>query len=162
MCLLTAGRAAAAGAALGLLLALGGCAGPVVPPPPPRGTALPDLRGTWTGTWAGEPVALLITEQAEEGPGAGGFYVGTAHVLGERRPTIAGVLTFSDRTGTTATHARGWVGLEGGRLRLLVAAAPGAGRIVLDLAVEPDGRLIGTGESDFRWGPRGPVTLTRR
>lgn len=157
---MAAGRARVA--ALGLLLAVGACAGPIIPPPPAPGTALPDLRGTWTGTWAGEPVTLLITEQAEERPGAGGFYVGTAHVLGERWPTITGVLTFSDRSGATSTHARGWVGQEGRRLRLLVAAAPGAGDIVLDLAVEPDGRLTGTGASDFRWGPRGPVTLTRR
>jgi hypothetical protein len=153
------GRLAAVAA---LAAALGACAGPTVPPPPPPDTAVPDLRGTWTGTWAGTPVTLLIAEQAEGGERAGGFYVGTAHVLGERQPTVAGVLTFRDPTGTTTTHARGWVGVEGRRLRLLVVATPGAGNLALDLAVEPDGRLVGTGESDFRWGPRGPITLTRR
>jgi hypothetical protein len=71
-------------------------------------------------------------------------------------------LTFSDRTGTITTNARGWVGQGSRRLRLLVTATPGAGNIFLDLAVEPDGRLTGTGESDLRWGPRGPVTLSRR
>jgi hypothetical protein len=147
---------------MGPLLALAACAGPAIPPPPPPGTAVPDLRGTWTGTWAGAPVTLVIAEQVEEGPGAGGLYVGTAHVLGERQPTLAGVLTFTDPTGPTTTHARGWVGAEGRRLRLLVVGTPGAGDIALDLALEPDGQLTGTGWSAFRWGPRGPVTLTRR
>ena len=155
-------RAARRGVAVALAAVLVACAGPAIPPPPPPGAALPDLRGTWTGTWGGTPVTLLITEQADEGPGAGGFYVGTAHVLGERQPTVGGVLTFSDRTGTITTNARGWVGQGSRRLRLLVTATPGAGNIFLDLAVEPDGRLTGTGESDLRWGPRGPVTLSRR
>lgn len=158
-----AGARPASAALLGLLLAFAACTGRVIPPPPPApGTTVPDLRGTWTGTWGGTPVALLIAEQAEAGASAGGLYVGGAHVLGQRQPTVAGVLTFTGPRGTTTTHARGWVGVEARRVRLLVVATPGAGDMTLDLVLGPDGRLTGTGQSAFRWGPHGAVTLTRR
>ena len=45
---------------------------------------------------------------------------------------------------------------------LLVRAEPTDGQIYLRLHGAGAARLRGDGECTFRWGPRGPVELTRR
>ena len=89
---------------LGLVLAFAGCA--TAPPVGPPAVGAPDLRGSWTGTWGGEPLALLVTEQTI-GPGESGLVLGPWQVLGERYPTVTGVLTSTIRGERVSTHANG-------------------------------------------------------
>ena len=144
-----------------LVLALAGCAAwmPIPPPPPPTGP-VPDIAGTWRGTWGGEPVSLLITAQDADvgysGVAAGGFH------LGSRRPGVAGVLTSTIRGTSVSARAEGWLGMDArGRLVLLLQSEMPDGSQRLTLARVADDRLQGSGESSFSWGPRGPAQLTR-
>lgn len=144
-----------------LLAALiGGCAvGPPLPPPPSG--PVPDLVGTWRGTWAGAPVALLISAQTADS-GYSGIFLGDYQLGGPRRPGIAGVLTSTIRGEAVSSRAEGWMGHDAtGRLLLVVQTESPAGFQRLTLArVGPD-QLQGSGESSFTWGPRGPAALTR-
>lgn len=144
-----------------LAVLLAGCAvGPPLPPPP-RGP-VPDLVGTWRGTWAGEPLVLLIVEQTAES-GYSGIFLGDYQLGGLNRPGISGVLTSTIRGEAVSARAEGWAGHDAtGRLLLVVQSESPAGVQWLTLArVSPD-QLQGTGESSFRWGPRGTAQLTRR
>jgi hypothetical protein len=120
----------------------------------------PDLRGYWTGTWGGEPLTLLVTEQTIA-PGESGVVLGPWQVLGERYPTVAGVLTSTVRGERVSTHVDGLISQSGGApvLSLRARSAAGDQRITLRL-VDRD-RLQGSGDSQYRWGPRGPAQLTR-
>jgi hypothetical protein len=140
------------------VVALVGCA---TDPPlaPARPGEVPDLRGRWTGTWAGAPASLLVLEQ-EDVAGYRGVYVGSAVVLGQRPPGLSGTVTSTVDGRPVTANARGWVGYLDGRLTLRVRAETADGFQVLTLIPEGD-RLGGHGESSFRWGPRGPVELTR-
>jgi hypothetical protein len=146
-----------------LLLAalLGGCAlGPPLPPPP-RGP-VPDLLGTWRGTWASEPLTLLITEQTADS-GYAGIFLGDYQLGGPNRPGISGVLTSMIRGEAVSARAEGWAGNDAtGRLLLLVQSDSPAGVQWLTLARVGRDQLQGSGESSFRWGPRGPAQLTRQ
>jgi hypothetical protein len=140
---------------------VGGCAvGPSLPPPPSG--PVPDLIGTWRGTWGGEPIALLITEQTAHS-GYSGVFLGDYQLGGPHRPGIAGVLTSTIRGEAVSARAEGWAGNDAaGRLLLLVHSESPAGVQRLTLArVGPD-QLQGTGDSTFGWGPRGPARLTRQ
>jgi len=139
---------------------LWGCATNLpVPPPPPTGP-VPDLVGTWRGTWGGEPVSLLITDQLAVG--YSGVYLGTWQLGGPQRPGIAGVLTTTIRGSAVSSRAEGWLGNDArGRLVLLVQTETPDGAQRLTLARVADDRFQGSGESSFRWGPRGPAELTR-
>jgi hypothetical protein len=144
-------------------LALAGCG--VNPPrvvPVPEAAGVIDLRGTWTGTWGGTPLTLVLLEQEELGAYTG-VYLGSLQVLGERTPSVSGVLTSTIRGEPVSVNARGWLGTLNGRLALVVAASsPPVGTQYLTLTrIEPS-RLAGSGESEFPWGPRGLVELTRR
>jgi hypothetical protein len=121
---------------------------------------VPDLRGTWTGTWDGRPASLLVTDQRDEYTDAG-VYVGSYAVLAERRPGLSGILTSSIGHDSISTNAQGWFGYSGGRLVLVLKADTGDGAQYLTLGLTDGRRMQGTGESSFRWGPRGPVELTR-
>jgi hypothetical protein len=140
------------------LAALVGCA---TDPPlaPARAGEVPDLRGRWSGTWAGTPATLLVLEQ-EDASGYRGVYVGSAVVLGERPPGLSGTLTSTVNGRPVTANARGWVGHLDGRLTLRVRAETSDGVQVLTLIPTGD-QLQGSGESSFRWGPRGLVGLTR-
>jgi hypothetical protein len=128
------------------------------PPPPPSATRLPpDLRGTWTGTWGGTPLSLLITEQADAGDPVRGVYLGTFLVLGERAPTLSGVMTYTRRGEAVSVSVRGWTRA----VTLVLAAATPDGNQRLALRGAGSERLAGTGESDFRWGPQGMVEIAR-
>jgi hypothetical protein len=142
--------------AIGLLLATAGC-GTV--PAPPSGMVVPDLRGTWTGTWGGQPMTLLIRDQQDPG-GDGGVYLGSWQVLGDTRPAVSGVLTFTLRESSISTGMHGRLGYAGG-VTLRIEANPADGRQELMLK-HRDGRLSGDGTSAFPWGPQGAIELTSK
>lgn len=123
--------------------------------PPP-----PDFRGTWSGTWAGTPLTLVVTEQTALGP-AGGVYLGPLP-LDQRVPGIVGIMTSTIGGNQVTTSARGWLGSTGSAVTLLVQTQTSHGLQQLNLTrVEAD-RLVGRGKSDFYWGPTGAVELSRR
>jgi hypothetical protein len=142
-----------------VLVLFAGCATTQAPPPAP---IVPDLRGTWTGTWGGTPLTVLVLEQ-RSGHGDSGLVIGPWQVLGERYPTLTGVVTASIRGEMVSTHMEALIGdAGGGRLVATVRARSAAGdqRLTLRL-VDPD-HLQGAGDSQYAWGPRGPVQLVRR
>ncbi len=144
--------------ALVLALFLAGCASaqPIAPP----AVSAPDLRGSWTGTWGGEPCALLLTEQTI-GPGESSVMLGPWPLLGERYPSVTGVLTSTIRGERVSTHVDGLLGQTAGALVLTLRARAGAGDQRLTLRLIDRDRLHGSGDSQFRWGPQGPAQLTR-
>lgn len=145
-----------------VVLALAGCETvPPAPPPLPAGAAVPDLRGTWTGTWGGAPLTLIVTDQDEVGVDSG-LSIGTWQVLGRRGPGLSGVLTFTVRGERVSVPVVGWLGSDAGRLALLLEARGTAGDQYLRLAQVGPERLHGTGESTYPWGPRGAASLVRQ
>jgi hypothetical protein len=145
-----------------IALWLGGClaAGPPLPPPPSG--PVPDLVGTWRGTWAGEPLALLVVTQLGD-TGYSGFSIGDYQLGGPRRPGFSGVLTSTVRGEAVSSRAQGWLGNDAtGRLLVLIESDSPAGYQYLTLARVDRDRLAGSGQSSFAWGPRGPAELTRQ
>jgi hypothetical protein len=150
-------------AVLGLVLILVGCSGSPGPmaPPPLYTVDIPDFRGTWTGTWGGSPVRLVIAEQ-EDQDARSGVYLGSMQVLGQRVPGVSGVLTSVVGGGQVSAAVKGWLTSSGrGAAMLLLEARTVDGIQHLALTSGPPDRLAGRGDSDFRWGPRGPVELIR-
>jgi hypothetical protein len=144
-----------------LAAALSACETGTPVPAPPTGP-LPDLVGTWRGTWGGEPLALLVTDQSIDA-GYSGVYLGSWQLGGPRRPGIAGVLTTTIRGAAVSSRVEGWLGNDAsGRLVLLVQTETPDGLQRLTFARVAEDRLQGSGESSFRWGPRGPAELTRQ
>jgi hypothetical protein len=144
-----------------LVLALSGCAETVDQAPPPAVTDVSDLRGTWEGTWGGAPVQLVIVEQHELGDYSG-VYFGPVQVLGRRRPGVTGVLTSTIAGAPVSVNVEGWLGNINGKLALLLRAATRSGLQQLTLARTAEDRWTGRGESDFAWGPQGPIEIVRR
>jgi hypothetical protein len=144
-----------------LFLALAGCAHTVDLAPPPPATAVPDLRGTWMGTWGGTPVRLVISEQTELGAYSG-VYLGPVQLLGQRRPGVSGVITSTIAGAPVSASAEGWLGYSNGKLTLLVKAETSAGPQQLTLNRTADDRWSGRGESGFPWGPQGAVEIARQ
>jgi hypothetical protein len=142
---------------LALLLAAGCSSAPPVAPP---AVSAPDLRGTWTGTWGGEPFALLVTDQTI-GPGDSSVMIGPWQILGERYPTITAVMTSTIRGERVSTHADGLLGQSGGRIVVTLRARSAAGDQRVTLRLVDLDRLQGSGDSQYRWGPQGPALLTR-
>jgi hypothetical protein len=130
-------------------------------PPAPPAVIAPDLRGTWTGTWDGAPLSLLVIEQ-HSGHGDSGLVIGPWQVLGERYPVVSGVMTSSARGEAVSTRMDGVLADEGGRLVVTVRARSHAGEQRLTLRLVERDRLEGSGDSQYPWGPRGPVRLVRR
>jgi hypothetical protein len=149
-------------ALLGLVLFLAGCAGGPGPMPlPASAVELPDFRGIWTGTWGGSPVRLMITDQDDQ-DWRSGVYLGSMQVLGQRVPGVTGVLTSVIAGNQVSASVKGWLTISGrGALTLWLEARTVDGFQRLTLVSGPPDRLAGAGDSDFRWGPRGPVELTR-
>jgi hypothetical protein len=144
-----------------LVIAFSGCAQAVDQAPPPPVTAVPDLRGTWTGTWGGAPVQLVIVEQRELGDYAG-LYVGPVQLLGRRRPGVAAVLTSTIAGASVSVNAEGWLGYANGGLLLFLRATTPSGVQQVTLDRTAGDRWSGRGESDFAWGPQGPIEIVRR
>jgi hypothetical protein len=143
---------------LALALLVTGCA--TTPPVGPPAASAPDLRGTWTGTWGGAPATLMVTEQAL-GPGDSGLVLGPWQVLGEPYPRVSGVLTASAGGELVSTRMDGLLSQSGNAVVLNVRARSRAGEQYLTLRLDGD-RLLGTGDSQYPWGPRGPARLLRQ
>ena len=141
-----------------LALVVAGCATSQVVPPP--AVSAPDLRGTWIGTWGGTPLTVLVTEQ-RNGHGDSGLVIGPWQVLGQPYPTVIGVLTESIRGEMVSTHMDGLLSDSGGRLVVTVRVRAAAGDQRLTLRLVATDRLEGMGDSQYAWGPQGPVELAR-
>ena len=148
------------GVAAVLLLAVG-CTAPVPQPPPAgAGVTVANIRGSWRGTWGGAPAALLITDQQIQA-GYSGLYIGSYQLLGNERPGISGILTSQIDKEQTSVRAYGWFGGVGEQLTLRILADSPSGQQRLTLRPDGPDRFVGMGESSFRWGPNGPIELTR-
>jgi hypothetical protein len=142
------------------LLLLAGCA--THPQPGPPASVVPDLRGTWTGTWGGAPATLVVTDQ-DLGHGESGLVLGSWHVLGQLYPTATGVLTSTVNGQMVSTHMSGLFSDSGaGPILTVQARSTAAGDQWIQLRLVGGDRLEGTGESQLDWGPQGPVQLVRR
>jgi hypothetical protein len=152
------GRPWAAALVLVLATVLGACAGP------PRLTTpvglMPDLRGTWTGTWGASPVTLVILEQSDAEP-VDGVTVGPWPVSGQNLPGVVGVFTVRIRNETVSVNVNGRLGTSYGRLTLVLEPATVNGGWV-SLQRLDENRLAGTGTAQMSWEPQGRVELTRQ
>jgi hypothetical protein len=142
------------------LLAAACTTGTPLPQPPPPGVGVADSRGSWRGTWGGAPASLLITDQ-QPSAGYSGVYVGGYQVLGHERPGVSGILTSSINNAPTSVAAHGWLGGVDDRLTLRIIADSPEGQQRMTLRPDGPNRLVGMGDSSFRWGPAGPIELTR-
>ena len=142
-----------------LALVVAGCA--TSQPASPPAVSAPDLRGAWTGTWGGAPLTVLVTEQ-RNGHGDSGLVIGPWQVLGQQYPTVNGVLTASIRGEMVSTHMEGLLSDSGGRLVVTVRARSAAGDQRMTLRLVAADRLEGVGDSQYTWGPQGPVQLVRQ
>lgn len=131
--------------------------------PPPLATPagrLPDLRGTWTGTWAGTPVTLVILDQSDAAP-VEGVSVGPWQVFGRNLPGVSGILTVKIRSEMVSVNVQGRLGISNGRLTLVLEPATANGGWI-SLTRLDENRLAGTGTAQMRWEPQGPVELIRQ
>ena len=142
-----------------LALVVAGCAASQGVPPP--AVSAPDLRGAWIGSWGGAPLTVLVTEQ-RSGHGDSGLVIGPWQVLGQQYPTVSGVLTARIRGEMVSTHMDGLLSDSGGRLVVTVRARSAAGDQRLTLRLVAPDRLEGMGDSQYAWGPQGPVQLARQ
>ena len=147
---------------LALFIAVTGCESARSPAPPPPTSYDPggELTGTWTGSWGGTPLTLVIVEHTEGAPYSG-LYFGPWLIAGGRYPGIAGVLTYASRGVPTSVRFDGWI-YSSRPFTVLVRAEALDGQLDVHLRGAGADRLIGEGQSTFRWGPRGPVELTHR
>jgi hypothetical protein len=121
---------------------------------------MPDLRGTWTGTWGDAPMTLVILEQDNAAPG-NGVWLGPWQLLGGALPGVTGVLSVRIRTEMVSVSVRGRLGASNGRLTLVIEPATVNGGW-LSLAQSGENRLAGTGTAQMSWEPQGPVELMRQ
>lgn len=149
-------------AGLGLVLLITGCASTSerLRSTPPA-TTVPDLRGTWSGLWGGTPLTLVVVDQKEMAAYSG-IYLGPVQLLGQRAPGVNGVMTSTIRGDAVSVGVEGWFGSTRGGLMLVLRGVMPNGTQQLTLTRIDAEHLAGTGESSFRWGPQGPVDLTRR
>lgn len=141
-----------------LAMQVGACA--TTPPLTMPTGLLPDLRGTWKGTWGGTPLTLVILDQQEGAP-ADGVSIGSWHVLGRDLPGVSGILTFTVRGEPVSVNVQGRLGGSNGRLTLVLEPLTvNGGRITLTRRGEH--RLVGTGTTPMSWEPQGPVELIRQ
>ncbi len=144
-------------AALTLLLA--GCA--TTPPLTMPARPVPDLKGTWTGTWGGTRLTLLVLEQEDESSSGGGVSLGPWLLLGDRLPGVSGVLTYTAREEAISVNVKGRLGDWNGKLTLVLDPATTNGAQITLTHVD-ERRLAGTGTSRASWEPQGAVELVRR
>ena len=121
--------------------------------------AIPDLRGTWRGTWGGAPITLLVLEQGGT-TRLGGIVVGPWPLTGAGLPTLGGVLTYPSNGAPISVNVQGRFGDLNGGLALVIEALTRDGQALVLTSVAND-RLAGTGTSRLAWDPNGPVELAR-
>jgi len=140
-----------------LALLVAGCAGgPVLTQPT---VMIPDLRGTWRGTWGGAPITLLVLEQGGT-TRQGGITVGPWPLTGAGLPALDGVLTYPSDGAPVSVNVRGRFGDWNGGFTLVIDALTRDGQQLVLTRVSPE-RLGGTGTSRRPWDPEGPVELAR-
>ena len=140
-----------------LALLVAGCAGgPVLTQPT---VMIPDLRGTWRGTWGGAPITLLVLEQGGT-TRQGGITVGPWPLTGAGLPALDGVLTYPSDGAPVSVNVRGRFGDWNGGFTLVVDALTRNGQQLVLTHVSGD-RLRGAGTSRQSWDPQGPVELAR-
>jgi hypothetical protein len=122
---------------------------------------MPDLRGTWKGTWSGTPVTLVVLDQSDAVPADGGVSVGPWQVFGQSLPGLSGILSVKLRNEMVSVNVRGRFGNWNGRLTLVLEPATVNGGF-LSLVRLADDRLTGTGTGQMSWEPQGPVELIRQ
>ena len=143
--------------AVGLALLFGGC---VSTPSLTRPVSqVPDLRGTWTGTWGGTPLTLVVVTQ-EETP-TSDVYVGPWVLFGQLLPGVSGVLTFTVGNEAISVNVRGRLGDSNARLTLVLDPLTVNGEQITLTHVD-EHRLAGVGTSRLSWEPQGPVELARQ
>jgi hypothetical protein len=143
---------------LALIALLLGCtSSPLLPA---TAAVVPDVRGTWTGSWGGSPLSLVVIDQTDDAAESG-IYLGSFLLLGNRTPGVTGVMTSTIAMERVSVNIQGWFGYTGTALTLVLRAATGGGDQTLRLTAIGE-RLVGTGSSNFRWGPQGRVELTRQ
>lgn len=141
-----------------LALLLAACA--ATPPLSPPARPVPDLRGTWTGSWGGTPLTLLVLEQDVESASSG-VSLGPWLMLGDPLPGLSGVLTFTVRSEAVSVNVRGRLGDSNGRLTLVLDPLTANGGQITLTSVDAQ-RLVGVGTSRASWEPQGPVELTHQ
>jgi len=132
-------------------------------PPPPLTTPvgmMPDLRGTWNGTWGGAPLTLVILDQRDAEP-IGGVSVGPWQVFGRDLPGVSGILSVAIRNEMVSVNVQGRLGSSNGRLTLVLEPATVNGGWI-SLTRLDENRLAGAGTAQMSWEPRGPVELIRQ
>ena len=140
-----------------LTLLVAGCAGgPVLTQP---SAVIPDVRGTWRGTWGAAPITLLVLEQGGT-TRQGGITVGPWPLTGAGLPALDGVLTYPSNGTPVSVNVRGRFGDWNGGFTLVIDALTRDGQQLVLTRVGAD-RLGGTGTSRLRWDPAGPVELAR-
>ena len=147
---------------LALLVAITGCESgrSSVPPAPISSDPVGELPGTWTGTWGGTPLTLVIVEHTESAPYSG-LYFGPWLISGGRYPGIGGILTYARSGSPTSVRFDGWI-YSSRPFTVFILARPLDGDLHVRLHGAGPGVLTGEGHSTFRWGPQGIVELTRR
>jgi hypothetical protein len=149
------------GALAALVLLAAACSTPTAVPPEWR-DSVSGIRGSWRGTWGGAPAALLITDQRTTASYSG-LYVGTKQLFGPEQLGLTGILTSRINNEPTSVTARVWLGgEEGSALTLWIRAESPSGTLRLTLRQDGPDRLVGMGDSSFRWGPSGPIELLRQ
>jgi hypothetical protein len=144
--------------AVGLTLLLGGCA--TTPRLSVPATPVPDLRGTWTGSWGGTPLTLFVLQQEDAGP-SGGVSLGPWQLVGQPLPGLSGVLTFTVGAEAISVNVQARLGDWNGRLTLVLEPlTPNGEQIILTHVDEH--RMTGRGTSRVNWEPQGPVELVRQ
>jgi len=147
-----------AGIVVAIAAVLVACAGPPELAPPVG--LMPDLRGTWKGTWGGAPLTLVILEQRDGEP-VDGVTVGPWQVLGRNLPGVAGILTVRIRGEIVSVNVQGRLGTSNGRLTLVLEPVTVNGGWI-GLTRVDENRLAGTGTGQMSWEPQGPVELIRQ
>ena len=131
--------------------------------PPPLTTPaglLPDLRGTWKGTWGATPLTLVILDQRDAAP-VDGVSVGPWQVFGRDLPGVSGILTLKVRSELVSVNVQGRLGTSNGRLTLVLEPATANGGWI-SLTRLDENRMAGTGAAQMSWEPQGPVELIRQ
>jgi hypothetical protein len=132
--------------------------------PLPPGPA-PDLSGTWTGTWGGQPTTLVIQGQGSEQPQEG-LFVGTISVdallSAQQQATVSGTITHPGPSGPLSSTFTGRVDYVAGQLTLLLNLPTFNEFQEIALAVEGNERLVGAAARDIPEGPRGAIRLVRQ
>ena len=120
---------------------------------------VPDLRGTWRGTWAATPVTLVVIEQGGTAR-QGGISIGPWPLTGAGLPSFSGMLTFVSNGAPITVNVQGRFGDWDGGFTLVVEALT-RDRQQLVFTHVGDHHLAGFGTSRLDWDPRGPVDLER-